>query len=138
MTIKMSGRSALILAMGLLAGAVASPQAFAAPSDATVITDALAKFGNPANAASGNPNQMAATDQGATDQASDSDHTANEEAPAAAMSSGEAPASTESANPVAASSGDNAPSDTASLIGKIFIGAGTLLTLASAARMFMG
>jgi hypothetical protein len=36
-----------------------------------------------------------------------------------------------------AASSDSSSSDQTSLIGKIFIGFGTLLTLASAARMFM-
>jgi hypothetical protein len=39
--------------------------------------------------------------------------------------------------PVMASSQPNSAWDQSSLIGKIFIGVGTLLTLASAARMFM-
>ncbi|WP_407113500.1 hypothetical protein [Bradyrhizobium sp. LMG 9283] len=39
--------------------------------------------------------------------------------------------------PVMASSQQGSPWDQSSLIGKIFIGVGTLLTLASAARMFM-
>jgi hypothetical protein len=39
--------------------------------------------------------------------------------------------------PVMASSPQNSAWDQSSLIGKIFIGVGTLLTLASAARMFM-
>ena len=52
--------------------------------------------------------------------------------PAAPMASAEAPAA-----PVAASSNDSTALDQSSLIGKIFIGFGALLTMASAARMFM-
>jgi hypothetical protein len=49
------------------------------------------------------------------------------------MASAEAPAAT----PVMASSNESSTWDQTSLIGKIFIAFGGLLTLASAARMFM-
>jgi hypothetical protein len=52
-----------------------------------------------------------------------------------AMASAEAPATP--AQPVAASSNEHSTWDETSLIGKIFIGFGALLTMASAARMFM-
>ena len=55
--------------------------------------------------------------------------------PAVAMASAEAPAAPAPA--VATSSGENSTWDQTSLIGKIFIGFGALLTMASAARMFM-
>jgi hypothetical protein len=128
MTIKAGGRSALILAIGLLAG-------LATQSRATAVAETSA------DTQPGFQSRMAATDQAAPDQAvtgQASDNAASEDAPAAAMPAGDAPSSTEAAAPAAASSDDNSPSDTASLIGKIFIGVGTLLTLASAARMFMG
>jgi hypothetical protein len=139
MTIKVSGRSALILAIGLLAG-------LATQSHAAALADASSET------QPGIQSQVVATDQTATDQvvpgqvapdqaapdqANDSGRAAGEEAPNAAMSVNEAPSSTEPAAPSVAGSDDNSPSDTASLIGKIFIGVGTLLTLASAARMFM-
>jgi hypothetical protein len=123
MTIKVSGRSALILAIGLLAG-------LATASHATALADG-------ADTRPGISSQMIATDQGAAGQAGDSERATGDAAPAAAMSADEAPSSTEAPAPAVASSDDNSPSDTASLIGKIFIGVGTLLTLASAARMFM-
>jgi hypothetical protein len=53
-------------------------------------------------------------------------------APAQAMASADAPD-----EPVAATSDDNSTSDRTSLIGKIFMACGGVLTLASAVRMFM-
>jgi hypothetical protein len=55
--------------------------------------------------------------------------------PALTMASAEAPAAP--APPVMASSNESSTWDQTSLIGKIFIGFGALLTMASAARMFM-
>jgi hypothetical protein len=55
--------------------------------------------------------------------------------PTLAMASAEAPAAP--AAPVMASSNESSTWDQTSLIGKIFIGFGALLTMASAARMFM-
>ena len=54
-----------------------------------------------------------------------------------ALASADAPAMTASPPPAAAASSDNSTWDQTSLIGKIFIGFGALLTMASAARMFM-
>jgi hypothetical protein len=54
--------------------------------------------------------------------------------PTLALASAEVPAA---APPVTATSGESSTWDQTSLIGKIFIGFGTLLTMASAARMFM-
>jgi hypothetical protein len=54
-----------------------------------------------------------------------------------ALASADAPAVTASPPPAAAASSDNSTWDQTSLIGKIFIGFGALLTMASAARMFM-
>jgi hypothetical protein len=54
-----------------------------------------------------------------------------------ALASAEAPAVTASPPAAAAASGDSSTWDQTSLIGKIFIGFGALLTMASAARMFM-
>ena len=63
------------------------------------------------------------------------------EAPPAAGTPPLAPASTEApavpSAPVAASSDEGSAWDKTSLIGKIFVGLGALLTMASAARMFM-
>jgi hypothetical protein len=56
--------------------------------------------------------------------------------PALALASAEAPAAPP-APPAVANSGESSTWDQTSLIGKIFIGFGALLTMASAARMFM-
>jgi hypothetical protein len=74
------------------------------------------------------------------DQLNDLDRALQESKPAAPaamrMASAEAPAAP--AAPVTAgSSSENSTWDQTSLIGKIFIGFGALLTVASAARMFM-
>jgi hypothetical protein len=74
----------------------------------------------------------------AADQLNDVDRALREGTPPAAtlaIASAEAPAAT--AAPVAASSNEPSTWDQTSLIGKIFIGFGALLTMASAARMFM-
>jgi hypothetical protein len=76
----------------------------------------------------------------APDQLNDVDRALRESAPPAstpraaplALASAEAPAA-----PVAASSNDSTAWGQTSLIGKVFIGFGALLTMASAARMFM-
>jgi hypothetical protein len=72
------------------------------------------------------------------DQLNDVDRALHESPPPAAalaMAMAEAPAAP--APPVVAKSGESSTWDQTSLIGKIFIGFGTLLTMASAARMFM-
>ena len=74
----------------------------------------------------------------AADQLNDVDRALQAAKPAAApvaVASAYAPAAT--APPVAASSSESSTWDQTSLIGKIFIGFGALLTMASAARMFM-
>jgi hypothetical protein len=76
----------------------------------------------------------------AADQLNDVDRALRESpppapAPTLALASVEAPAAP--AAPVMASSNESSTWDQTSLIGKIFIGFGALLTMASAARMFM-
>jgi len=74
----------------------------------------------------------------AADQLNDVDRALHETAsppPALAMALADAPAPP--AAPVVANSGEPSSWDQASLIGKIFIGFGALLTMASAARMFI-
>jgi hypothetical protein len=69
----------------------------------------------------------------AADQLNDVDRALHEtDPPAAAMASANPPPA-----PVTASSQENSTWDQTSVIGKIFIGFGALLTMASAARMFM-
>jgi hypothetical protein len=73
------------------------------------------------------------------DQLNDVDRALHETRPSSAtlaMASADAPA-TPAAPAMAASSNDPSAWDQTSLIGKIFIGFGALLTMASAARMFM-
>jgi hypothetical protein len=72
------------------------------------------------------------------DQLNDVDRALHESTPAAptqATASADAPVAR--AAPVVAGSGESSTWDQTSLIGKIFIGFGALLTVASAARMFM-
>jgi hypothetical protein len=87
----------------------------------------------PDNAAVAQP--AAGTQVVSADQLNDVDralHASDAPAPTVAMASADAPAA-----PVMARSDENSSWDQASLIGKIFIAFGALLTMASAARMFM-
>jgi hypothetical protein len=137
MTIKASKPAAWILAVGLFACMGAS--SFAAegsPWPAAAATAQPSAGGQQANA----PDAAAATDQSATDPtAAQQPDTverslATEQRPADAAT----PAETADATSVQTASGDQGSGwDKASIVGKIFIAAGTLLTLGSAARMFM-
>jgi hypothetical protein len=132
MTKTLSGRAAFILAIGLLLGA-AHPS-FAGPADAPADNSAVTAPANPAETQAAPANQAAGTDQ-----LSESDRTARPDdvrVPqiVTQQQQGEQPAAR--ANPVVAGS-QNGTWDETSLIGKIFIGFGALLTIASAARMFM-
>jgi hypothetical protein len=73
------------------------------------------------------------------DQLNDVDRALHESTAAAAPAQATAPAEAPVARaaPVVASGGESSTWDQTSLIGKIFIGFGALLTVASAARMFM-
>jgi hypothetical protein len=76
----------------------------------------------------------------AADQLNDLDRALQESKPAAPpvkLASTETPPAPAPAAPVLASSSESSTWDQTSLIGKIFIGFGALLTMASAARMFM-
>jgi hypothetical protein len=75
----------------------------------------------------------------AADQLNDVDRALHENTPPAtpvALAAADTPVAAASA-PAATAGGDNSTWDQTSLIGKIFIGFGALLTMASAARMFM-
>ncbi|GAC1338490.1 MAG: hypothetical protein NVS2B1_07170 [Bradyrhizobium sp.] len=79
------------------------------------------------------------TDVISPDQLNDIDRALHESAPPVptiAMAAADAPAPAP-AKPVAATTSESSAWDQTSLIGKIFIGFGALLTVASAARMFM-
>jgi hypothetical protein len=76
----------------------------------------------------------------AADQLNDVDRALHETTPPTtpvALASADAPVPAISPTAVAANTSDNSTWDETSLIGKIFIGFGALLTMASAARMFM-
>ena len=76
----------------------------------------------------------------AADQLNDVDRALHEATPPAtpvALASSDAPVPASPPAVVAANNSDNSTWDQTSLIGKIFIGFGALLTMASAARMFM-
>ncbi len=125
MTKKLSGRTAT-LAIGLLMG-LCSPS-FAGAFDAPADTPAATTPANPADA------------QPASDQLSESDRAARQDdlkqPVIVTQQQAEQPAPAPRASPVVAGS-QNATWDETSLIGKLFIGFGALLTIASAARMFM-
>ena len=129
MTNKASGRAAFILAIGLLAGFAGPTWAADPQTDATGVT------------APADPQQAAQADQAApNDQLSASDRAAQPDdvkTPVIVTQQNQQPdAPAAHPSPVVAGS-QSASWDETSLIGKIFIGFGALLTVASAARMFM-
>jgi hypothetical protein len=85
-------------------------------------------------------NAPAGTPVVAADQLNDMDRALHEATPPAtpvALASADAPVPASAPAAVTASTNGNSSWDQASLIGKIFIGFGAMLTMASAARMFM-
>jgi len=131
MTTRTSGVRAgfVILAIGLLVGFAGPSKAQSADNAATENPDVTAPA-NPADAQAAPANQAAATDQ-----LSDADRAAHQDdvKTPVVVTQTQTPART---SPVVAGS-QNASWDETSLIGKLFIGFGALLTVASAARMFM-
>lgn len=128
MTNKTSGCTALILVIGLLAG-FASPLRAAdttASDNASVSTPA-----NPSGPQATTPDQAAGGNQ-----LSDLDRALHPDEGKAPSVVTQAETPSPRANVVVAGS-QNASWDETSLIGKIFIAFGALLTVASAARMFM-
>lgn len=136
MTNKTSGRAAFtILAIALLVGFASPTWAADAQSDPAfppVTSAATPSAPADAQAQPANPAPSA-------DQLSESDRAAHQDEikqPVIVTQQNEtlpAPA----AHPVVVAGSQNATWDETSLIGKIFIGFGALLTIASAARMFM-
>ncbi len=130
MTNKASG-AAFILAIGLLTGFAGPTWAADPQADATGVT---------APAAQAEPQQAAPADQAApNDQLNASDRAAQPDdvrTPVVVTQNQQPDAQAARPSPVAAGS-QSASWDETSLIGKIFIGFGALLTVASAARMFM-
>jgi hypothetical protein len=139
--IKANGRSALILAAtlatGLLAGLPAPAQAADDLNSPVFVTPPNGGAQpNTAQAATGQP--ASENPSPAPDQLNDSDRELRDNTTSATSTpaaSNEAPAARSA--PVMAASGEHSVWDETSLIGKIFIGFGALLTIASAARMFM-
>jgi hypothetical protein len=128
MTNRVSGRAAFILAIGLLAGFMAPSWAADPQTDATAVT---APPADPQQAA---PGQTAPGDQlNASDRAAQPDDV---KTPVVVTQSQQPDTPVVRASPVVAGS-QSANWDETSLIGKIFIGFGALLTVASAARMFI-
>jgi hypothetical protein len=128
-------RAAFILAIGLGLGTAGPTWAADPQSDAAAVTAPT----NPADAQAAPADQAATADQ---QQLSDADRAPRQDdirtpvVVTQAQAQTEAPAPAVRANPVVAGS-QNANWDETSLIGKIFIACGALLTVASAARMFM-
>ncbi|MGY4496510.1 hypothetical protein ACVWYH_000437 [Bradyrhizobium sp. GM24.11] len=113
-----------------LAAADTPPAAAASAMTGRANDNVQAAADNPA--APGAENQVVAPDQlNDLDRALQQDNPPAQKAVVAATDAQPRPA------PMMASSQPNSAWDQSSLIGKIFIGVGTLLTLASAARMFM-
>ena len=132
MTIRASKPAAWILAAGLLA-------CMGAPSFATEASPWPATAGaTTSDNQQGAPNaadQAGATGTNIAAQPDAVDRSLSaDQRPADAVASA---ATDPNATQVSATNEDDAGSDKASIVGKIFIAAGTLLTLGSAARMFM-
>jgi hypothetical protein len=126
MTIKASGRA--LLAIGLLLGLASVAQAATADSVWPQVPQATSSNTQPRTDA-----QLAASDQ-----LNAADRAVSEPAQTVQSTTVSAPTSqpdTQSVVPVVASSDEG--SDTSSLIGKIFIAFGTLLTLGSAASKML-
>jgi hypothetical protein len=137
MTIKASKPAAWILAVGLFA-CVGAPSFAAEGSPWPAVAGATAQpLGSGQQAAAPD---AATTDQSATDATAAQQPDTVERSLTADQRPADAatPAETADATSVQTASGDQGSGwDKASIVGKIFIAAGTLLTLGSAARMFM-
>jgi len=136
---KRSGRTASILLFGLLTGLFVSSPSLAGPASAPAENSAVTAPANPADTQTAPANQAAPTNQ-----LSESDRSAHQddlrEPVFVTQQSQTRPPQTETQAPRPApvvAGSQNATWDETSLIGKIFIGFGALLTIASAARMFM-
>ncbi|MGJ5094424.1 hypothetical protein ACQR18_20290 [Bradyrhizobium oligotrophicum] len=126
MTIQASGRSALIIAAAFVLGLVGTGLARAAEQQSYSPFLPVGAESAPAAKQDGFPAPMPAEAQAAP--AAEPADAAPSDAPAA---------SDVTVNMVTVSNDDSSGWDKASIIGKIFIACGTLLTLGSAARMFM-
>ena len=129
-----SRRSALILAVGVLVGVAAAAPAAADELNTPVFVTPAQNNAQPNAAAQpATANQAVAPDRlNNVDRSLHPNATAQPTAPAA---SNDTPAANSAA--VTAAGAQHSVWDETSLIGKIFIGFGALLTIASAARMFI-
>jgi hypothetical protein len=133
-------RSALIAAIGVVLG-LAGP--LHAASSADTVFDASAKTSAiPTSMANANAPLRSSDTPAANDQSAATAETTPASTPDAqpaatnpVVAAAEAPAAREA--PAQSSASEHSIWDETSLIGKIFIGFGALLTIASAARMFM-
>jgi len=134
MTIQASGRSALILAAALVAaiafGFAGTGTSYAAANGTTQLAAEVPAEGASAPATA--DANAAPTDQQVAPAAPVAGNAVAENADAS-----QAAATSDAATTVVASTDDSSGWDKASIIGKICIACGTLLTLGSAARMFM-
>jgi hypothetical protein len=132
------GRSALCFTIGLLLCCAGPLHAAPAALDTPFQQDSIARVGGSPLAASrdwGNP-KPATAQEVVADDLTEADRAAQDGTPRppVAVAANDDP----SPRPAAAAiGGDHSLWDETSLIGKIFIALGTLLTVASAARMFM-
>jgi hypothetical protein len=133
--------SALILATTLATGLLAGPTPSNAADDLNSPVFVTPTNGGAQPSAGQAPSGQAPasvpaeTQAAAPDQLNDSDRTVRDATAPAPAAANDAPAARSA--PVMAASGEHSVWDETSLIGKIFIGFGALLTIASAARMFM-
>ncbi|WP_024508813.1 hypothetical protein [Bradyrhizobium sp. ARR65] len=139
-----NAHSALILALGMMMGFAVVPPAASDELNSPVFVTPAENAAQPSTSTQpATPNQVVAPDQ-----LNDVDRTLQNNAaaqtsappvptaqPSTPAASTDAPAARSAS--VAAASGEHSVWDETSLIGKIFIGFGALLTVASAARMFM-
>lgn len=138
MMIQATARPALILMAALVAaialGFVGTGASYAAANGTMQLSTDAMPTGSAAPAAATTDANAAPTEQQMTAAPSSLGGNAMAEniEPAAATAASDVPASATSV-----SNDDNSGWDKASIIGKIFIACGTLLTLGSAARMFM-
>jgi hypothetical protein len=130
MTTKASGRSTALLAIGLLLALAGASQARAG--------DVWPQVTSP-QASTAEPSNAPATQPLTSDQVNDVDRSLTPETqPAQTTATARPDTQGQSVVPVVASSKEGSSWDMSALVGKIFIGFGTLLTLGcSAARMFM-
>jgi hypothetical protein len=134
-----NGRSAFMIAVGVLATIAAAAPAAADELNTPVFVTPSANGAQPNTSAQPEgQNQVADPNQlNEIDRASPANAAAQPSAPAPSSDTAASSAPASNAAAAASASGEHSIWNETSLIGKIFIGFGALLTIASAARMFM-